>query len=271
MNGLAQEQTRPKIKTDSTKIFSFDENTGEVQGCNLLKLQNEKDRKDLHEIEESEADSLLKKISKKYKLRGEYKRLYFSSNRKYFTCVTWVHGGYNTGIYFFDKNSKLLNTYNLKKSSSTSILPSFNTEGTFFKFSLDNGDFFFFKPNGVLFYSGNVHSFNGSKDLGMGSSCIDISEDGKDILISHIKTFIVGKDSKIRQSFDFECSSSQFNRNRNQLFVASSSSIKFINLLNGEIIYESKGNFNVTSIKDNKIIIQSMKDHRRIRQYKLVI
>ena len=207
---VLEEKKKYALKPDSnTKFFTINPETGEVNGCPLIKFKGVLD--DAYwEKQKKKRDSLRAKFAsirpklrsvimkgKKNELwygdpknveiedtpeavhsgRGPVGFLYSDDETKLIVPVGYPHGGMMDEIFFFDTKGKLLTKHKLDRPLN---MPSveFNTEQTFVIVSDGvKGDFYFFKSNGELFKKGNFNKLTGDKGTSYGKPMI--SESGK--------------------------------------------------------------------------------------------
>lgn len=183
-----------------TKYFKIDENTGEITGCPLLKM-NALTTGDVNVREKNFYDSskiikeLLLPTIKAYTMESKPSELWYGDPRNVeiegspesvhsgvgpigflrtkdnsfiIVPIGYPHGGSMYEIIFLDQKGNLLNRYSFNKTlNAPNIL--FNKEETFVTISdSGTGDFYIFNIEGELFKKGNYNKLTGDKGTSYG-------------------------------------------------------------------------------------------------------
>ena len=224
-----------------------------------------------YKLNNEEETRMINKLNNKFNIKGEYKKLVVSNNGKHFACVTNEHGGYEVGVYFFDSNLNLLNTYMFKNNNATiSVDPQFNNDCTFFYYGNDEGEFYFFKSDGTLYKKGDLHKILDTKqNIAFPIYCLNISKVGD---LFHVETwdktnYFFTKDLKIISSFKYFINSSYFSNQSNLIYLAS---------LKELLIYDKKTfklkeklKFSDPIFLDGKYLSHKSNEQKKLKEYEL--
>lgn len=224
-----------------------------------------------YKLNNEEETRMINKLNNKFNIKGEYKKLVVSNNGKHFACVTNEHGGYEVGVYFFDSNLNLLNTYMFKNNNATiSVDPQFNNDGTFFYYGNDEGEFYFFKSDGILYKKGDLHKILDTKqNIAFPIYRLNISKKGD---LFHVETldeknYIFSKDLKIISSFKYYINSSYFSNQSNLIYLTSMKELFIYDKKN--FILKDKITFSNPIFLDGKYLSHKSNEQKKLKEYEL--
>jgi WD40 repeat protein len=160
------QETNPKLENEPVQHFTINEKTGAINGLDYLQLKPRMvtDRQLRINYESNKKnekiwiDSTLTAIRKSKKIQqvGDYLRLSWSPNGKYYICVDVDHGGRENFIHFFDKKNRLIRTY--KFTEGQNFASTFNSDGNCVILTSSNNDEFIFLNNeGIEIYKGSYN------------------------------------------------------------------------------------------------------------------
>lgn len=175
----------------NTKKIIFNDETGEVTGCDLIKYIGEVSFKDdftrQREIN-ARVKCIFNKIGKEIRsqMDNNIEGGILSPDGRFLVCFKEYDDGIQS-LWFFDSSGIYLNHYVFEKPQICYL--DFNAASTYFMATGSfDGNFYFFTSNGVLTRKGNIHELIPESTTSYGRS--NISADGKIWLLSNSKTYL---------------------------------------------------------------------------------
>ncbi len=229
---LAEMEKHKVLPDENTKLFTIDPNTGEVQGCPLIKLKGILDEKYYAE-EKKKRDSLRQKFElikpilrpvimqgsnelwygdpKNVEIegtpeavhsgRGPTEYIFNKSGTRLIVPVGYPHGGTLQEIFFFNNNNNLLANYKLDRPLDMPYV-SLNAEETYVIVNSGvSGDFYFFTIDGKLERKGNFNKLTGDKSNSYGYNYI--SETGKYWVLSNNLSWLYSRNGELLSKFPY--------------------------------------------------------------------
>lgn len=181
-----------------TRRFTFNDSTGEVSGCDFIRLSASiswEDVENRRKVFNSNCDRIFQKIGKEIRSQMDenIKGGLLSPDGKFLVCFREYDDGVHS-LWFFDSTGMYLNRYFFEKPEICYF--DFNDSGTYFMISSQfNGNFYFFRSTGDLVRKGNIHELIPESTTSYGRS--NISADGKVWLLNNTKTYIMGKNGNL--------------------------------------------------------------------------
>ena len=178
------------IDSNTQKII-FNDVTGEVTGCDLIKYIREVSFKEDYDKQgevNARVKRLFNKIGKEIRsqMDNNIEGGILSPDGKFLVCFKEYDDGIQS-LWFFDSSGVYLNRYIFENPEIVYL--DFNAASTYFMASGSfNGNFYFFTSNGVLTRKGNIHELIPESTTSYGRS--NISADGKIWLLSNSKTYL---------------------------------------------------------------------------------
>lgn len=179
------------IIDSNTKKIIFNDETGEVIGCDLIKYIGEVSFKEDYD-RQGEVNARVKCIFNKIgkEIRSQMDKNIeggiLSPDGKFLVCFMEYDDGIQS-LWFFDSSGIYLNHYVFEKPQICYL--DFNAASTYFMATGSfDGNFYFFTSNGVLTRKGNINELIPESTTSYGRS--NISADGKIWLLSNSKTYL---------------------------------------------------------------------------------
>jgi len=259
---VLSEVKKQRIEPDSdTKYFTIDENTGEVNGCPLLKLTGQYNWQEDSIINAKEKEKFKKLLPKIEKVWLGTKEIivsdefpeghdrypdygYFSANDEYVIVPDGdFHSGSIDRLYFFNSKGELLNNYKLDNTIEVPNM-GYNREKTFFMLSSSVGpDFYIFYPDGKVFKKGNFHEFTGDKGTSYGK--LNISKNGKFWVLKNNLAWVydMSRNLQLKLPYNGNC---------------------ILDEVDSTITYSNEGNLEIFNLFTKKLLYSSIKNDAQI-------
>ncbi len=248
----AQEQSTTTLQqTEQPKLFSIDEKTGRVVGCDLIQLS----KKTNSSLQKSEQVSInvQQSLYKKIKKKGDVLFTMMTSDKKHLICLDGSHGDYLNAIYFFDSKLKLVNKFVFDEAQLFYV--RFNESETFLCVSGQfNGNFYFFTTDGRLKNHGNFNKLTGDDGTSYGE--INISKNGKIWLLQNNETWIYDNNESLVGKIKVS-SNSKFDDTNDRIIYINKDKIHIYNYRTRKIdfISETMNNLNAGYFKNGKLFL----------------
>lgn len=258
-----QQNNSIKLNPDSTKIFTIDENTGEVKGCDLIKLTNVWAGS---KVNSTKIDSIntINKIEHIQKLKrlGDQLFGFYSKDKKVFICQDLSHGGNLNAIYFFNAKLKLINKYIFKSSKVREV--RFNTEETCVivtetdSYNNSDDDFFIFNLSGGLKKKGNFLKKTSIKS----SNSLDVyvNKDLTKFALNRKDCFIFSWNENIISSIKGGVNSFGFLQNDKLILCDKLGKLQIRNIMLEKVLYESNNIIPNLFVKNNGFVFINLKN-----------
>lgn len=235
------QNTQQSAQPEPPKTFIFDENTGEVHGCNLIQMIEESQGRVFYNSVNSNIDEkekkikLLKKLFPKLFSNESYYNIVFDKRENNFVLYEFVDGGVLLKIFFFNKQNKLLKSFSLPKHHVFRIQTiEFNEANTFFMLASRRGLFYIFSPTGKVVTTGDYCKIAQVKY----DNIIHFNVDKKgDIII--INSLILSKDLTIKAIMPPTAGSSYIDENKGLIYTNAGSRLNIYDKNSLKLLYQS--------------------------------
>ena len=262
---FGQQNNSIKLNPVSAKIFTIDENTGEVKGCDLIKLNRNPTNKTEYElfveneISQKQKEIMFRKVVKK----GDELFIISTINKKYHVCIDASHGGFPEVLYFFNEKFKLINKYTFKNAGILDI--AFNSSESYLRvWSQFSGDYYFFALDGRLIVKNNFNKITGDRGTSYGT--VDISPKGDFYLLPNNKSYFISQKGKILAKLNGGVTSSYLSQNSRNIYLIINQKIMIYDLKDNNIKYLSESPFESLQIKKSKL---KLKINKSMYEYNL--